>query len=99
MHACEQIAARLGVPARTLDMWLWNRGQDAALQGAAAPPHAHGLLLTPTGYRLSFADHATTVRESHAFSPVRLGSPSASTRAFTRTVPVARRPSIRPRTT
>jgi hypothetical protein len=28
VHACEQIAARLGVPPRTLDVWLWNRGQD-----------------------------------------------------------------------
>ena len=27
VHACEQIAARLDVPPRTLDMWLWNRGQ------------------------------------------------------------------------
>jgi hypothetical protein len=28
VHACEQIAARLGVPPRTLDNWLWNRGQQ-----------------------------------------------------------------------
>jgi hypothetical protein len=27
VHACELIAARTGVPARTLDTWLWNRGQ------------------------------------------------------------------------
>ena len=27
VHACEQIAAGLGVPPRTLDVWLWNRGQ------------------------------------------------------------------------
>ena len=27
VHAGELIAARLGVPARTLDGWLWNRGQ------------------------------------------------------------------------
>jgi hypothetical protein len=26
VHACEQIAARLGVAPRTLDNWLWNRG-------------------------------------------------------------------------
>jgi hypothetical protein len=41
LHACEQLAARLGVPARTLDNWLWNRGEH--------PPYsdrpAH---LTPT---------------------------------------------------
>jgi hypothetical protein len=27
VHACELIAARLGVSPRALDMWLWNRGQ------------------------------------------------------------------------
>jgi hypothetical protein len=27
VHACEGIAARLGVPPRLLDNWLWNRGQ------------------------------------------------------------------------
>ena len=27
LHACELIAAELGVPPRTLDVWLWNRGQ------------------------------------------------------------------------
>jgi hypothetical protein len=30
VHACEALAARLGVPPRTLDNWLWNRGQHAA---------------------------------------------------------------------
>jgi Potential Queuosine, Q, salvage protein family len=34
VHACEQLAARAGVPPRTLDNWLWNRalegGYDAA---------------------------------------------------------------------
>jgi hypothetical protein len=29
LHACEQLAAGLGVPARVLDNWLWNRGQLA----------------------------------------------------------------------
>jgi Potential Queuosine, Q, salvage protein family len=28
VHACEGIAERLGVPPRTLDNWLWNRGRD-----------------------------------------------------------------------
>ncbi len=28
LHACESIAAELGVPPRILDMWLWNRGQE-----------------------------------------------------------------------
>jgi putative queuosine salvage protein len=28
VHACERIAADLGVPPRTLDVWLWNRGQE-----------------------------------------------------------------------
>jgi hypothetical protein len=28
VHACELIARRLGVPPRTLDTWLWNRGQE-----------------------------------------------------------------------
>ena len=27
VHACELLAARLRVPPRTLDNWLWNRGQ------------------------------------------------------------------------
>jgi hypothetical protein len=27
VHACELIAARLDVPPRILDVWLWNRGQ------------------------------------------------------------------------
>jgi hypothetical protein len=27
VHACERLAERAGVPARTLDNWLWNRGQ------------------------------------------------------------------------
>jgi hypothetical protein len=37
LHAGELIAARLGVPPRVLDMWLWNRGQDPALK--ARPRH------------------------------------------------------------
>jgi hypothetical protein len=37
VHACEQIAARLGVPPGTLDMWLWNRGQ--APRYKARPRH------------------------------------------------------------
>jgi Queuosine salvage protein len=28
VHACELIAAELSVPPRTLDTWLWNRGQE-----------------------------------------------------------------------
>lgn len=28
VHACELIATRLGVPPRTLDAWLWSRGQS-----------------------------------------------------------------------
>jgi hypothetical protein len=27
LHACELLAARFGVPPRTLDNWLWNRGE------------------------------------------------------------------------
>ena len=27
-HACELLAAALGVPPRTLDVWLWDRGQE-----------------------------------------------------------------------
>jgi hypothetical protein len=27
VHACEMLAARFGVPPRTLDNWLWNRGE------------------------------------------------------------------------
>ena len=37
LHACEQIAARLGVAPRTLDVWLWNRGQLPAYK--ARPRH------------------------------------------------------------
>ena len=46
LHACELIAAELGVPPRVLDVWLWNRGQAGALQVTPAPPHADGLLLS-----------------------------------------------------
>ncbi len=28
LHACELLSQRIGVPPRTLDMWLWTRGQD-----------------------------------------------------------------------
>jgi hypothetical protein len=28
VHACERLAGRFGVPPRTLDNWLWNRGQQ-----------------------------------------------------------------------
>ena len=28
LHACELLARRLGVPPRTLDNWLWNRGRQ-----------------------------------------------------------------------
>ncbi|HWI75288.1 MAG TPA: queuosine salvage family protein [Baekduia sp.] len=37
LHACELLSARLGVPARVLDMWLWNRGQAPELK--ARPRH------------------------------------------------------------
>jgi hypothetical protein len=37
VHACELIAARLGVPARVLDTWLWNRGQEPRYK--ALPRH------------------------------------------------------------
>jgi Potential Queuosine, Q, salvage protein family len=37
LHACEQIAAALGVGAPTLDVWLWNRGQ--APRYKAVPRH------------------------------------------------------------
>jgi len=37
VHACELLAARLGVPPRVLDNWLWNRGQEP--QYKARPRH------------------------------------------------------------
>ncbi len=37
VHACELLAGRLGVPARVLDTWLWNRGQ--APEYKARPRH------------------------------------------------------------
>jgi putative queuosine salvage protein len=37
VHACELIAARLGVPPRVLDTWLWNRGQGPRYK--AIPRH------------------------------------------------------------
>ena len=37
VHACELIAAELGVPPRTLDVWLWNRGQGERYK--ARPRH------------------------------------------------------------
>lgn len=37
VHACELISQRTGMPARTIDTWLWTRGQDAAYK--ARPRH------------------------------------------------------------
>ena len=37
VHACELIAAGLGIPPRTLDVILWNRGQEARYK--AIPRH------------------------------------------------------------
>jgi putative queuosine salvage protein len=37
VHACELIAAELGVPPRLLDTWLWNRGQEPRYK--AVPRH------------------------------------------------------------
>jgi hypothetical protein len=37
VHACELIAAELGVAPRTLDGWLWNRGQQPRYK--AVPRH------------------------------------------------------------
>jgi hypothetical protein len=37
VHACELIAQRLDVPPRTLDVWLWNRGQEPRYK--ARPRH------------------------------------------------------------
>jgi hypothetical protein len=37
VHACELISQRTGVPARTLDTWLWTRGQ--APEHKARPRH------------------------------------------------------------
>jgi putative queuosine salvage protein len=37
LHACELLAAQLGVAPRTLDTWLWNRGQGPRYK--AIPRH------------------------------------------------------------
>jgi hypothetical protein len=37
VHACELLAERLGVAPRTLDTWLWNRGQEPRYK--AIPRH------------------------------------------------------------
>ncbi len=37
VHACTHVARHLGVPERTLDMWLWNRGQQPEYK--ARPRH------------------------------------------------------------
>ena len=37
VHACVEIAAGLGVPERTLDTWLWDRGQERRYK--ALPRH------------------------------------------------------------
>lgn len=37
VHACELLSARLDVPARVLDMWLWTRGQAPEIK--ARPRH------------------------------------------------------------
>ncbi len=35
VHACELLAARLGVAPRVLDNWPWNRGLEPSTLGAA----------------------------------------------------------------
>ena len=37
VHACVHIARELGVPERTLDTWLWDRGQEPRYK--ALPRH------------------------------------------------------------
>ncbi|MGA7705216.1 MAG: queuosine salvage family protein [Solirubrobacteraceae bacterium] len=37
LHACELISVRTGIPARTIDTWLWTRGQAPAYK--ARPRH------------------------------------------------------------
>ena len=37
LHACESVAAGLGIPPRTLDVMLWNRGQEPRYK--ARPRH------------------------------------------------------------
>jgi hypothetical protein len=37
VHACELLAQRVGIPPRTLDHWLWNRGQAPEIK--ARPRH------------------------------------------------------------
>jgi hypothetical protein len=37
LHACELLAAHLGIAPRSLDTWLWNRGQGEAYK--ARPRH------------------------------------------------------------
>jgi len=37
VHACELLSARTGVPARLIDGWLWNRGQEPRFK--AVPRH------------------------------------------------------------
>jgi hypothetical protein len=37
VHACELLARRVGLPPRTLDHWLWNRGQAPEIK--ARPRH------------------------------------------------------------
>lgn len=37
VHACEVLARRVGLPPRTLDHWLWNRGQAPEIK--ARPRH------------------------------------------------------------
>jgi hypothetical protein len=37
VHACELLSARLGIPARSIDVALWHRGQSPAYK--AVPRH------------------------------------------------------------
>jgi hypothetical protein len=37
LHACELISQRTGIPARTIDTWLWTRGQSPSYK--ARPRH------------------------------------------------------------
>jgi hypothetical protein len=37
VHVCELLARRAGVPPRTLDNWLWNRGRQPPYSERPAP--------------------------------------------------------------
>ena len=98
VHACEPIAAELGVPPRIARHVAVEPRPGAALQGGAAPPHADGLLLSADGRVVAAA--AADRAHLRALRPLAgaqraHSAPSGACRSARRPCPPAR-PAARP---